>query len=447
MEKRMHDPDEASATVSHDTRDMTGSLAPPIRVFGEQLRLEKSFWDGTQRACDPEDTVARLTALGPQFGITRLANITGLDVVGVPVWIAIRPNSRGLATSQGKGLTHAAAKASALMESVESWHAENIDLPVRVDSPWSLQRKAPVIRYDQLCHYEESAPRADQPLSWVEGYDLLRDCACWVPLECVSTNYVGSARHRSATTFMQSSNGLAGGNEVLEAITHALTELIERDSIHHADDAMRKFDAARRVKIETIDDPGCRAVLDRLDQAGVAVAAFDLTSDLGIPVYGCTIVDADDAVRWRPLPPFNGYGCHLSPGIALLRALTEAVQSRLTYISGTRDDISPAQYRTGGNPNALSSFRETWERSVPSVNYRDRRSLATSSFNGDIHCILEILRATGIENAVVVDLRKSEVGVPVVRMVVPGLASALLHGRAIRMPERNLLVAPAVSRP
>ncbi len=425
---------------------MTGSPTMPVRVFGDDMQLAKSFWDGTQRACDPEDTVKRLTSLAPRIGITRLSNITGLDVVGVPVWVGIRPNSRSLATSQGKGLTHAAAKASALMESVESWHAENIDRPIFVDSPWSLRRKVSIIEYDRLSFYEDSPPRVDQPIAWVEGYDLLKECACWVPLESVSTNYVGSSQQRSATTFMQSSNGLAGGNEVLEAITHALNELVERDAVHRAGDAMRKFDAARRVRIETIDDPDCLAVLDKLDKAGVAAAAFDLTSDLGVPVYGCTIVDADDAVRWRPLPPFNGYGCHLNPCIAMLRALTEAVQSRLTYISGTRDDISPVQYRTGGNPNALRSFREAWARTTASIDFRERRNIATPSFNGDIRYILDVLRAVGIENAVAVDLRKPEIGVAVARMVVPGLAGSLSHGRGIRTPERNLLVQSAVPR-
>lgn len=438
----MHESPSAAVAPEPEDRDAGGIAAAPIRVFGEPMQLAKSFWDGTQRACDPEDTVRRLRALAPSIGITRLANVTGLDVVGVPVWVAIRPNSRGLATSQGKGLTHAAAQASALMESVESWHAENLERPVYVDSPWSFKRRAPIIQYERLSFYEDSPPRADQPMAWVEGYDLLQERECWVPMESVSTNYVGSAQRSSSSTFMQSSNGLAGGNEVLEAITHALKELVERDAIHRADDAMRRFDSARRVRIDSIADPDCRAVIDRLERAGVAVAAFDLTSDLGIPVYGCSIVDADDALRWRTLPPFNGYGCHLNPGIAMLRALTEAVQSRLTYISGSRDDISPEQYRAGGNPNALRSFRDAWASSPASIDFRDRKNLATTSFHGDIRRVLETLRAAGIENAVAVDLRKPGVGVAVVRMVVAGLAGALAHGRPIRVPERTVLAQP-----
>ena len=73
------------------------------------------------------------------MGITRLADLTGLDRIGVPVFAAVRPNSRSVATSQGKGLTPDAARAAALMEAVESWHAERIELPLRLASADELR--------------------------------------------------------------------------------------------------------------------------------------------------------------------------------------------------------------------------------------------------------------------------------------------------------------------
>ena len=51
----------------------------------------------------------------------------------------MRPNSRSVAVSQGKGVDLEAAKASALMESVETWHAERIDLPTLFGSYNDLQ--------------------------------------------------------------------------------------------------------------------------------------------------------------------------------------------------------------------------------------------------------------------------------------------------------------------
>src|SRR5689334_3494323 len=79
-------------------------------------------------------TVSRLRAHMAAMGITRLADLTGLDRIGLPVFAAIRPNSRSVATSQGKGLTHDAARAAALMEAAESWHAERIEGPLRLAS-------------------------------------------------------------------------------------------------------------------------------------------------------------------------------------------------------------------------------------------------------------------------------------------------------------------------
>src|SRR5215213_7749031 len=84
---------------------------------------------GTQRAVAPSETLRRIRPLLPGAGITRLADVTGLDWIGLPVYQAIRPNSRNISVSQGKGVTRTQAKVSALMESLESFHAEHIQQP------------------------------------------------------------------------------------------------------------------------------------------------------------------------------------------------------------------------------------------------------------------------------------------------------------------------------
>ena len=60
------------------------------------------------------------------MGITRLGDITGLDYIGIPVVVAVRPNSRSVSVSQGKGLDLHQATASALMEAIEGFHAEEV---------------------------------------------------------------------------------------------------------------------------------------------------------------------------------------------------------------------------------------------------------------------------------------------------------------------------------
>ena len=93
--------------------------------------VAKTYLEGTHRIVEPDVTVARMRRFMPLMGITRIADVTGLDRLGIPVTIVCRPNSRSVAVSQGKGTTLAAAEASGLMESIESYHAERITLPLK----------------------------------------------------------------------------------------------------------------------------------------------------------------------------------------------------------------------------------------------------------------------------------------------------------------------------
>ena len=105
-----------------------------MKVFGNEVTARKQYFRGTHRVRSPAETLADYSRFMPRMGITRLANVTGLDRIGLPVCVAVRPNSRGLSTSQGKGETIEAAKVSALMESIESWHGERIEQPLRITS-------------------------------------------------------------------------------------------------------------------------------------------------------------------------------------------------------------------------------------------------------------------------------------------------------------------------
>src|ERR1051325_6080824 len=99
-----------------------------LRLHGRALEARTTLRDGPHRAASLEGTWARFAPAQRRAGITRIADLTGLDTLGIPVFTAIRPMGRSLSTQQGKGTTALAAKVSALMESLETWSAEHLTL-------------------------------------------------------------------------------------------------------------------------------------------------------------------------------------------------------------------------------------------------------------------------------------------------------------------------------
>jgi len=391
-----------------------------MKLFDEEVSASKTYFRGTHRSVAPAETLRRFSPCLPALGITRLADITGLDGIGLPVYVAIRPNSRALATSQGKGFDHDSAKASAMMESIESWHGERPEIPLVHDSHRALLRRHAAVDPLLLPASAGATPRRDVPYLWARGWDLVSEQWTYVPYDAVTVNFVLPPGYRS--TFAMSSNGLSSGNHALEATVHALCEVIERDA--HSLWSLGGTDAKRRTAVDlaSVDDDACRLVLSLLERAGIGVAAWDMTSDTGVPAYVCQIVERPDQARWRTIGPAGGCGCHLSPAVALMRALTEAVQSRLTLIAGSRDDRfyrSYEAFRSRDNlERAWKVLAQTGRDAAP---FHAHAALDGPSFEDDVRTLVERLRAVGVTSAAVVDLSRGEIGIPVVKVVVPGL--------------------------
>jgi ribosomal protein S12 methylthiotransferase accessory factor len=146
-----------------------------------------------------------------------------------------------------------------------------------------------------------------------------------------------------------------------------------------------------------------------------------MTSDLGVPAYTCVILDRPDRDGRRVFGAFGGSGCHTAPAIALLRALTEAVQSRLTFIAGSRDDMYRNEYAQIANEELHQRLWDRLHAPVELEPFSRRESLATPTFEGDLALVFERLRAATLDSVLVVDLTRSEFGIPVVKVVVPGL--------------------------
>ncbi len=380
-------------------------------------RSHKAYRRGTHRVVPPEQTLARVSAFARQIGITRVANITGLDDVGIPVAQAVRPNSRSLSVSQGKGLTIAAAKASALMESVETYLAERIDRPVLIASYEDLVERRPVVDPAALPRLAGSKFQPGLKIAWIDGHNLFDQAAIWVPYEMVHTDWSVPLAQGSGC-FPATSNGLASGNTGDEALVHAIAEVIERDGValwHALDESGQ---AARRVDPGTVDDQACQWLLDRFDRAGIDVAIWDLTTELAVPTFRVHTLDRGDG--FRSAQPAGGSGCHPDPAVALSRALTEAAQSRVTYISGARDDAGRAAYLDRRDEATKAAARRYFRQPL-SRSFRDVAGHAAESVDADLEWLLTRLEASGVRQVIALDLSQPRFPVSAVRVIIPGL--------------------------
>ena len=173
----------------------------------------------------------------------------------------------------------------------------------------------------------------DQFMAWTDGWDIVSDGPVLVPSHAVfhplPPNYRGP--------FRTNTNGLASGNTFEEAVFHALAEVIERD-------AWSLVEACRDTGpcVTNITDPALSAMQEKFAKAQVEVRVRDITSDIGIPTMAAV---ADDVLLKNPLLLTIGIGTHTSARIAVMRALTEVAQSRLTQIHGAREDTTIAELR------------------------------------------------------------------------------------------------------
>lgn len=363
------------------------------------------------RQCTAAETLARVRPLLPALGITRLANITGLDRIGVEVWSCMRPNGRCLSVSLGKGVTTELAQASAVMESIELHHAERTPEPELVATARSARRRCAIVDPEALppgirC----AAYNRNRPIGWIRGIDLASGEPVLVPHAWVDENW--SRPHPDGGRFRTTSTGLAAGNHRLEAICHALFEVIERDAEWRFAQMSAPGQRAVQVNTDSIAVPMLRGLLIRLAAAGFDAAVWDMTSAVGIPAYRCVLTDP---IALSGMNPCVGSGCHPSSTIALSRALTEAVQCRVGAIAGTRDDLFPYLYE--------SARLAAPHRPHPSggLDFATRASLPPEdSFDADVTTTLRLLRAAGFPQVAVVNLTRPEFGIPVVFAVVPG---------------------------
>jgi putative methanogenesis marker protein 1 len=370
---------------------------------------KKTYNHETQRASPLNETLARIEPKVPAAGITRVADITNLDRIGIPVFSCIRPTAEdgAITVYNGKGATVEESRISAIMEGIERYSAEAHDREIRVALYQELEGREPVINPVDLILPEGAV--TDRFMSWYQGYDIVNNETLWVPAFAVF--HPVPPRHRGV--FRTNTNGLASGNTIEEAIFHALSEVIERDAWSLVETTRNTGPA-----VVGIDDPVIQDMQKKFADAQVEVTIRDITSDIGIPTIAAV---ADDVLLKDPSLLTIGIGTHTSARIAVMRALTEVAQSRLTQIHGAREDTTIADLRKKMGYERAKRINGYWYRDNGTVDYKTIPSSDTDDFLKDINNIIAALEKQGLDRVIVVDLTRVEIGIPVVRVIVPGL--------------------------
>ena len=221
-----------------------------------------------------------------------------------------------------------------------------------------------------------------------------------------------------------SSNGLAGGNIRDEALLHGLCELLERDALARAAPTAQFAGGLPQIDPASVTEPAAREVIHALADAGVMHAVWQLPAAVALPVFLCHVMDAegtgDDGRGWA-----HGSGCHPDPTVAWLRAVTEALQARLTHISGARDDTGWDRYATI-EPERMKRQRAMLRQGGQPVRLPDPGSNAPAgTHHEDVERLLEALVRSGKGSIHVVDLDPGPAPLAVVKLVAPGLLEPL----------------------
>ena len=382
---------------------------------------------GTWRDRSAEKTLQ--TLLCPNvleaIGVTRVGHVDGLDRLGLPTVVAHRPRGTSLSSHQGKGIDHELATISALMEALECDRAERFDQIDRVASQEELRIEGrPTVGPGDLpgprifstpLGMEESLPR-----DWVEFEDLSDGPDHLVPASLVRLDFdTDHHRHRLEARWLPpNTNGIAAGNSKSEADLHAICEVVERH-------AMAAPSAIVSMDPDGTSDPLISVLARHLDQAQVEVRiqlrlgkTLNQQSFVRIPTYLCLLIDHGPRTIRRPTA--FGSGSHPSPRVAILRAITEAVQARTSLVAGARDDILPEVYERSGQARFDQPDPErTGSRQVQPIGITptDTKTLVKT-------CIGRLADA-GFDRVLGTSLESPEddaaAAIPVRRIVIPGM--------------------------
>jgi ribosomal protein S12 methylthiotransferase accessory factor len=386
--------------------DLSGVTSPSERVPPAGVHTETAT-----RSEDPTAMRSRLAPRLARFGVTRVACVSGLDRIGLPVFVAARPQARTLATTSSKGLTRDASWVSAVMEAAEQSVWESLAPSELVATEGALAALgARPARGDTLPRRARTKWHEAIPVRWTAGWDVVHGEEVYVP-DAIVCSY-----DDPMSPFVVGTNGLASGAHVLEAILSGVLEAVERDGLTRTreDPSLGHLDPTAAL------ERCAPAITDALGRAGVRISVIEGTTDVGIPTYACHLTDGPD----ERLGAFLGAGANTSPAVALVRAVVEAVQSRTAVVAGARDDVFTSVRRASIAWPAPGPTR----RGDPlELGDEGPRPPLLTELEGVVRCLVD----RGFERVIVFRHTGEHEAVQVVRVVVPGLEGYPSDGHAV----------------
>jgi len=368
------------------------------------------------RTIAPETTLLYARQCAATAGISEVRDITDFDILGVPVYVSVRPQARADVFTFGKGLRRVDAQVGAYMEALEFFYAEpGIG---NVSTHWGTARNVAgqeraddaVLDFVPLLQREIDL---DGPLLLASARNLSSGDECAIPAELIFY----PAPEVGQSIFGSSTNGLASGNSVLEATFQALLELIERD--------IWSFEfvraASKLVVPQSLPDE-VREIIERAERHGLHVKVRTIPNDYGMPFFAAFVFDLNNPSR----KTFNGgWACDLDRQRALVRAVTEAAQSRVAFIHGGRK--VPKSRGTSSAANGQQKETQLVHRQMLAVSDPHQQTLLTDipdlAFAGNLQqqldAVLERLRCVVQAPIYRVVFTPPESPLQVVRVVVP----------------------------
>jgi ribosomal protein S12 methylthiotransferase accessory factor len=402
--------------------------------------------------------------ISKRIGVTRLADITDMDVLRIPNYSAVVPGTEDyIWVYSGKGPTKQHAMASALMESIERYSSLPSGwLGKFVRSSYSeLSKTHNVLHPDKIIEPLRFVYQTDMIMDWLPGYDLVSGEEIMVPASIALFRYSPPPPAINPFSYFHT-NGLASGNVMEEAVCHALCEVIERDAMSLADlrasaipfhilrTIVHSLNAAAypvpSIPVDRfVDDPGIfpdvniseiefepvKNLVEKFKQASISLMVKDITSDIGIPTFNAS------SVEWISHDYgylAEGHGTHPDARIALVRAITEVSQTRAANIQGARDDLRKIKYNDQNTDD-----RRAWQfmPSTRKVKFSGLPTFFNEDILDDINLILSRLKNVGLNQIIIVDLTNRDIGIPVVRAIVPGLETFKITKSVMGMRARS----------